>query len=153
MGKDKFAKKKSEIFICRPLLYVCSLSIYSLFQKKHTFNSEFFCGPPEGGGPNIHMVDYVNGASTHVNFLPPSTRGATKKFGVKCAFLLEQTVLFFIYFLLYYVCLFTTYYSVKWDNSARCVVIIHLTKVLIFNYLMSNQMPQSTQISGMRVGN
>ncbi len=27
----------------------------------------------------------------HVNFWPPSSRGATKKFGIKCAFLLTQT--------------------------------------------------------------
>ncbi len=29
----------------------------------------------------------------HVNFCSPSPRGATKKFGIKCAFLLTQTVL------------------------------------------------------------
>ena len=69
---------------------------YSLCQKKRTFNPEFFCGLPGGGGPKIHMVDYVNGSSIyiidHVNFWPPSPRGATKKFGIKCAFLLTQTV-------------------------------------------------------------
>ena len=57
-------------------------SMYSLCQKKRTFNSEFFRGPPGGGGPKIHMVD----------FYPASPRGATKKFGIKCAFLLTQTV-------------------------------------------------------------
>ncbi len=62
-------------------------NVYSLCQKKRTFNSEFFHGPPGGGGPKIHMVDYVN-----VNFWPPSPRGATKKIGIKCAFLLTQTV-------------------------------------------------------------
>ncbi len=55
---------------------------YSLCQKKRTFNPEFFCDLPGGGGPKMHMVDYVNG--------PP--RGATKKFEIKCAFLLTQTV-------------------------------------------------------------
>ncbi len=29
----------------------------------------FFRGPPGGGGPKIHMVDYVNGSSTHAQFL------------------------------------------------------------------------------------
>ena len=32
---------------------------YSLCQKKRTFNPEFFCAPPGGGGPKMHMVDYV----------------------------------------------------------------------------------------------
>ncbi len=41
---------------------------YSLFQKKRTFNSEFFCSPPGGGGSKIHMVYYVNGSSTHAQF-------------------------------------------------------------------------------------
>ena len=41
---------------------------YSLFQKKRTFNSNFFHGPPGGGGQKIHMVDYVNGSSTHAQF-------------------------------------------------------------------------------------
>ncbi len=64
---------------------------YSLFQKKRTFNSEFFCGPPGGGGPKTHLVDYRTPIYiiNHVDFLPPSTRGATEKFGIKCAFLLE----------------------------------------------------------------
>ncbi len=34
-------------------------SVYSLFQKKRTFNFDFFRGPPGGRGPKIHMVDYV----------------------------------------------------------------------------------------------
>ncbi len=33
---------------------------YSLFQKKRTFNSNFFRGPPGEGGTKIHMVNYVN---------------------------------------------------------------------------------------------
>ena len=41
---------------------------YSLFQKKRTFNSEFFGGPPGEGGPKIHMVDYVNWSSIHAQF-------------------------------------------------------------------------------------
>ncbi len=41
---------------------------YSLFQKKRTFNSDFFCGPPWGGGPKTHMVDYVDEGSTHAQF-------------------------------------------------------------------------------------
>ena len=44
--------------------------IYSLCQKKRTFNPEFFCGLPGGGGPKLHMVDYVNGNSTHAQFFP-----------------------------------------------------------------------------------
>ncbi len=42
--------------------------MYSLCQKKRTFNSEFFCGPSGGAGPKIHMVDYVTGSSTHAQF-------------------------------------------------------------------------------------
>ncbi len=45
------------------------MHIYSLFQKKRTFNSEFFRDPPGEGGPKFHMVDYVNGSSTHVELL------------------------------------------------------------------------------------
>ena len=41
---------------------------YSLFQKKRTFNAEFFSGPLVEGGPKIHMVDYVNGSSIHAQF-------------------------------------------------------------------------------------
>ncbi len=41
---------------------------YSLCQKKRTFNPEFFCGLLGGGGPKMHMVDYVNGSSTHAHF-------------------------------------------------------------------------------------
>ncbi len=69
------------------------LYTYSLFQKKRTFNSEFFCSPPWGWGPKIHMVYYVNRTPIyiicHVNFWPSSPRGRMKKFGIKCAFLLE----------------------------------------------------------------
>ncbi len=42
--------------------------MYSLCQKKRTFNSDFFPGPPGGGGPKIHIVDYVNGSSAHAQF-------------------------------------------------------------------------------------
>ena len=66
-------------------------SVYSLFQKKRTFNSYFYRGPPGGGGSIIHMVDDVNGSSTHAQFFfgPPSPGGGTEKFGIKRAFLLE----------------------------------------------------------------
>ncbi len=37
-------------------------TLYSLFQKKRTFNSEFFDGPPGEGRPKIHMVNCVNGS-------------------------------------------------------------------------------------------
>ncbi len=44
----------------------------------------------------MHMVDYVNKTPIyiidHLRFWPPSPRGATKKFEIKCAFLLTQTV-------------------------------------------------------------
>ncbi len=47
----------------------CSiLKHYSLCQKKRTFKSEFFRGPPWGGGPKIRMVDHVTGSSTHAQF-------------------------------------------------------------------------------------
>ncbi len=36
--------------------------LYSLCQKKRTLNSNFFPGPPGGGGPKIHIVEYVNGS-------------------------------------------------------------------------------------------
>ena len=42
--------------------------VYTLFQKKRTFNSEFFVTPLEGQGPKIHMVDYGNGSSIHAKF-------------------------------------------------------------------------------------
>ncbi len=35
------------------------MRLYSLFQKKCTFNSDFFCDPPGGGRPKIYRVDYV----------------------------------------------------------------------------------------------
>ncbi len=44
-------------------------SFYSLFQKKRTFNSKFFCGPPGGLGTKIHIVDYVNGSSNGEYFI------------------------------------------------------------------------------------
>ena len=53
-------------------------SIYSLCQKKRTFNSKFFRGTPLGRGTkNLHVRSCnING---HVNFWHPSPRGATKK--------------------------------------------------------------------------
>ena len=45
-------------------MYWKELAAYSLFQKKLTFNSIFFRGPPGEGGPKIHMVYNVNGSST-----------------------------------------------------------------------------------------
>ena len=63
--------------------------ITGLCRKKRTFNSEFFRGPPRGGGPKVHMVYYI---IDHVNFSSPSPRGASKKIRIKCAFLLTQTV-------------------------------------------------------------
>ena len=47
--------------------------VYSLCQKKRTFKSEFFRGPPAGGGPKFHMVDYVTPIYIidHLNFWPP----------------------------------------------------------------------------------
>ena len=50
------------------LLFLLFKDFYSLFQKKRTFTSDFFCGPPGGGGPKIHMVDYVNWSSKHAQF-------------------------------------------------------------------------------------
>ncbi len=58
------------------------VTIYSLFQKKHTFNTKFFCGPPGGGEPEIHIVDYVNEGSAHnrpCEFLAPLHQGGHKK--------------------------------------------------------------------------
>ncbi len=68
---------------------------YSLFRKKRTSNSKFFCGPPGAGGKKIGPMKGVfltpRGrqsleAIDHVNFWPPSPRRATKKLGIKCAF-------------------------------------------------------------------
>ncbi len=55
--------------------------VYSLCQKKCTFNSDFFCGRP------IRIVNYVNGSSihakfymmNHVNFCPPPPPGWQQK--------------------------------------------------------------------------
>ncbi len=59
----------SEVEACLTQNYIIgkivALRSYSLFQNKRTFNSEFFVASP---------------------------RGATKKFEIKCAFLLTQTV-------------------------------------------------------------
>ena len=76
---------------------------YSLFQKECTMNSDFFCGPLGEGDKNSHGRLCKQGFYTcsiffvqrdriynRVNFWPPSTRGGTKKFGIKCAFLMEQ---------------------------------------------------------------
>ena len=82
----------SLVSLSTKLANIAGWPTYSLLQKKRTFNSEFFCGPPWWRRPEIHMVDYVNYIIDHVNFLPSSTRGAKKKFGIKCVFLLEQTV-------------------------------------------------------------
>ena len=51
----------------RPCYDDC-IVLYSLFQKKRTFNSEFFVALRGGGGPKIHMVDYVNVSSIHAQF-------------------------------------------------------------------------------------
>ncbi len=42
------------------LFIIPLIKLYSLCQKKRTFNSEFVVPPPGGGRPQIHMVDYVN---------------------------------------------------------------------------------------------
>ncbi len=52
------------------------LDMYSLFQKKRTFNSTFFRGPRGEGGPKIHMVDYVN---RPCEFLVPIPLGGQEK--------------------------------------------------------------------------
>ncbi len=71
---------------------ICATLQYSLCQKKRTFNPDFFCGPPGGRGPKIHMVDHVIDKIDYVNFWPPLPKGGGTKNGIKCAFLLTQTV-------------------------------------------------------------
>ncbi len=61
------------LWAVRDNTWMSVLPIYSLCQKKRTFNPEFFCGPPGKGGPKIHMVDYVNA------FLAPLPQGGHKK--------------------------------------------------------------------------
>ena len=51
-------------------------STYSLFQKKRTFNSEFFCDPPGGEKPKVYMADYVN---PPCEFLAPLPQGGHTK--------------------------------------------------------------------------
>ena len=41
-----------------PLILNVKQLLYSLFQKKRTFNAKFLCGPAGGGGPKINMADY-----------------------------------------------------------------------------------------------
>ena len=65
-GKN-FQMRKNRFF---SVLAHKNLIQYNLCQKKRTFNPEFFCGLPWGGGPKMHMVDYVNGSSTHAQFFP-----------------------------------------------------------------------------------
>ena len=75
---------------CNIFFPYLSGAMYSLCQKKRMFNSEFICAPPPwGGGPKSHMVDvYI---IDYVNVWPPP-QGGHKKFGIKWAFLLTQTV-------------------------------------------------------------
>ena len=61
--------------------------LYSLCQKKHTFNSKFFCGPHREVGGQIE-----SGLPTICEFLAPVPQGGHKKIGIKCAFLLKKTV-------------------------------------------------------------
>ncbi len=56
--------------------------------KRNTHLIPFFFGSLGGGGGEIHVVSYVMWI-----FGPPSPRGGHNKFGIKCAFLLTQTVL------------------------------------------------------------
>ena len=43
-----------------PRTFVASLIVthYSHGQKFRNFNSEFFCGPPGGGGPTLDLFSY-----------------------------------------------------------------------------------------------
>ncbi len=58
-SKHKAVHKQAGKIATTQTAFLSVDAFYSLFQKKRTFNSEFFCGPPGGGGPKIHMVDYV----------------------------------------------------------------------------------------------
>ncbi len=65
---------KTPRVVALPFIYgfehIISNQNYSLFQKKRTFNSNFFLAPPpEGLGPKLDMVDYINESSTHAQFV------------------------------------------------------------------------------------
>ncbi len=85
---QKFGAYSTELQNSNPfsetVIYVLSL-IYSLFQKKHTFNSEFFMATLGEGNQKFTPIYIIH----NVNFWPPFLRGAPKKFGIKCVFLLE----------------------------------------------------------------
>ncbi len=68
------------------IILVMITIMYSLCQKKRTFNSDFLW-PPWGRGQTIHMAH-----NQPCDFLSPSLRGATKKFGINCAFLFTKNV-------------------------------------------------------------
>ncbi len=40
----------------------------TVYSKRNAHLIPIFCGPPGGGGQKIHMLDYVNGGSTHAQF-------------------------------------------------------------------------------------
>ena len=65
---------------------------YSLCQKKRSFHSHKTLGP-KNSPKTCHSLVKWGFLNNHVNFWPPSPRGATKKIRIKCAFLLKQTVL------------------------------------------------------------
>ena len=76
-GQNNLQLFKGNMTKCIPQTGV---QLYSLCQKKRTFNAEFFCGPPGGLGPKIHMVDYVNGSSNRpCEFLAPLCQGGHNK--------------------------------------------------------------------------
>ncbi len=65
-----------------------SITVYSK-RNAHLIPIFFVAPPPWGRRAKIHMMDYVNYKIDHVKFWPPFPRGATKKLGIKCAFLME----------------------------------------------------------------
>ena len=114
-----------------------SKMLYSLCQKKRTFNSDFFGGPPGGGGPKIHMVYYVNG-----NFWPPFPRGATKNMGLNVRFFWHRL----------YIGLATKYIVVCFNlwcaftKIGGCI--LEYMNRWISHYLISDELPKRDAPSG-----
>ena len=81
----------TDLILLRHIIYYmliiqCAKSSYSLCQKKRTFNPEFFYATPLGEGGS-HIVNFVNFWPP-----PPGRPQKKKKIGIKCVFLLTQTV-------------------------------------------------------------
>ncbi len=74
-----------------PKIAILNLNVFTVCAKRNAhLIPNFFVATQGRGVKNSHgyIID-------HVNFWSPTPRGATKKFGIKCVFLLTQTVMMY----------------------------------------------------------